>query len=341
MKTLRLHGKRDLRLHDEPPPTPDARELLVRVTAVGLCGSDLHWFLEGGIGDVVLTRPLILGHEFVGTVESGPRAGERVVVDPAIPCGRCPICLAGNRNLCVEMRFAGHGATDGGLRTLMTWPQSHAYRLPDSLSDAEGALLEPLGVALHALALGQVQPGMTAGVCGCGPIGLLIVQLLHMIGATTIGATDRLAHRVVAAEAMGATHALQAQGMSADPMFVDQLSGGCGVDVVFEVAGDEAALEQAVSIVRPGGRLVILGIPDDDRTCFTASTARRKGLTILLCRRMEPTDLPRALRLAETGRVALRPLVSERYALSEWQAAFDAASSRRGLKVIVEPQRAE
>jgi L-iditol 2-dehydrogenase len=337
MKTLRLHGKRDLRLHDEPPPTPDSGELLLRVNAVGLCGSDLHWFLEGGIGDATLTRPLILGHEFVGTVASGPRAGERVAVDPAIPCGRCATCLAGDQNLCVKGRFAGHGGTDGALRTLMTWPEELVCPLPDSLSDKEGALLEPLGVALHALDLSRVGPGATAAVCGCGPIGLLLVQLLRMIGATTIVATDLLPHRVAAAEAMGATHAIETGAVTAGPDLAERTPGGYGVDAAFEAAGDDSALQQALSVVRPGGRLVVIGIPAGDQMCLTASTARRKGLTILLCRRMKHTDLQRALKLAERGYVALRPLVSEQHGLLDSQTAFDALATRRGLKVVVEP----
>ncbi len=329
MKALRLHGRGDLRLHDEPEPEPADGEALVRVTAVGLCGSDRHWFLEGGIGDAVVTQPLVPGHEFVGTIESGPRAGERVVVDPAIPCGRCAVCLAGRQHLCLEMRFAGHGSTDGALRTLVAWPERLAHRLPDSLPDAEAALLEPLGVALHAVDLGRVRPGTTAGVFGCGPIGLLLVQVLRAVGAAEVLATDRLPHRVAAAAAMGATHAVEP----------GRLSSGEGVDVAFEVAGEDAALADAVDAVRPGGRVVLVGIPDGDRTSFTASTARRKGLTLALCRRMEPADLPRAIRLAGTGRLDLGALVSERYALSEWQEAFGALTERRGLKVIVEPQR--
>jgi L-iditol 2-dehydrogenase len=321
VKALRLHGKGDLRLHDEPAPVPGGGEVLLRVAAVGLCGSDRHWFVEGGIGDAVLARPLVLGHEFVGTVESGPRAGERVAVDPAVPCGRCALCLAGKRHLCEAMRFAGHGSTDGALRSLMTWPEPLVHRLPDSLSDSEGALLEPLGVALHALDLGRVRPGMTAGVFGCGSIGLLLVQLLGMVGTTTILATDRLPHRVAAAEALGATHAATA----GDRALVE------GVDVAFEAAGEDEALDEAIEAIRPGGRLVVVGIPAGDRTRFTASTARRKGLTMLLCRRMEPTDLPRAIRLAETQRVALSPLVSERYGLFGAQDAFAALTERSCL----------
>ena len=329
MKALRLHAPGDLRLHEEPEPEPGDGEILVRVTAVGLCGSDRHWVAEGSIGDAVLTRPLVLGHEFDGTVESGRRAGERVALDPAVPCGRCAVCLAGRPHLCPELRFAGHGTVDGALRTLMAWPDRLAHRLPDSLPDAEGALLEPLGVALHALDLGHVEPGTTAGVFGCGPIGLLLVQALRAAGAAVVVATDRLPHRLDAAAALGAGRVLDAGTVLPD---------GLDVDVAFEAAGEDAALADAIDAVRPGGRVVLVGIPDGDRTSFTASTARRKGLTLLLCRRMEPADLPRAIGLAESGRVELARLVSERHPLSGWKDAFDALVERRGLKTIVEPQ---
>jgi L-iditol 2-dehydrogenase len=321
VRALRLHATGDLRLHDEPEPEPADGEVLVTVSAVGLCGSDRHWVLEGGIGDAVLERPLVLGHEFVGTIESGARAGERVALDPAVPCERCNVCLAGNPHLCLELRFAGHGSADGALRTRMAWPERLAYALPDSLSDAEGSLLEPLGVALHALDLGKVRPGSTAGVFGCGPLGLLIVQALRAAGVETILASDPLAHRADAAVAAGAT---------LEPR---------EVDVAFEAAGDDAALGDAIAAVRPAGRVVLVGIPDGDRTSFTASPARRKGLTLLICRRMKPADLPRAIRLAEAGEVELGGLVSGRYALSEWREAFGELVDRRGLKVVVEPQR--
>ncbi len=321
MKALRLHAARELRLHDEPEPEPADGEVLVRVSAVGLCGSDRHWFLEGGIGDAVLDRPLVLGHEVVGTIVSGARAGERVALDPAVPCGRCSLCLAGNPHLCLELRFAGHGSADGALRTCLAWPERLAYALPDGLSDAEGSLLEPLGVALHALDLGKARPWSTAGVFGCGPLGLLLVQALRAAAVETIVASDPLPHRAEAAVALGAT------------------LEGREVDVAFEAAGDDGALADAIAAVRPGGRVVLVGIPEGDRTSFTASTARRKGLTLLICRRMKPADLPRAIRLAEAGEVELGGLVSGRYALSEWHDAFDDLVERRGLKVVVEPQR--
>ena len=322
MKVLRLHGAGDLRLHEEPAPEPAKDELVVRVTAVGLCGSDRHWFLEGGIGDAVLDRPLVLGHEIVGTIESGARAGERVTLDPAVPCGRCNVCLAGDPHLCPELRFAGHGSTDGALRAFLAWPERLAYALPDGLSDPEASLLEPLGVALHALDLAKTGTGATAGVFGCGPLGLLLVQALRAAGVETIVASDPLQHRAAVAESLGAT--LEHRE----------------VDVAFDAAGDDAALADAMAAVRPGGRVVLVGIPEGDRTSFTASTARRKGLTLLLCRRMRPTDLPRAIRLVEAREVELGGFVSGRYALSEWMEAFDDLVERRGLKVVVDPQRA-
>ena len=248
MIALRLHDKRDLRLHEEPVPTPGDDEVLVRVTAVGLCGSDLHWFREGAIGDVVLTRPLVLGHEFVGVIETGARTGERVALDPAIACGACAPCLAGHENLCVACGFAGN-SIDGALRSRLAWPERLAHRVPDSLPDVEAALLEPLGVALHALDLGHVRPGATAGVYGCGPLGLLLVQLLLRAGVNVLVATDPLPHRAAAAEALGATVAVETRraGMEILP----QAASG-GVDVAFEVAGEDDAIATAIDDAATG-----------------------------------------------------------------------------------------
>ena len=327
MRALRLHGPNEPRLHDEPDPSPAPGEVLVRVSAVGLCGSDRHWLLEGGIGDAKLEHPLVLGHEFAGVVASGAHEGERVAVDPAIPCGACDLCAAGLDHLCPAVRFAGHGSTDGALRTLLSWPERLVHPVPETLTDVEAALAEPLGVALHAFDLGHVRPGAGAGVFGCGPLGLLLVQLLHMAGASPIVATDLLAHRLAAAEELGATHAVLAGELALDE----------GLEVAFEAAGDDGAVDEAVASLRPGGRLVLIGIPDDDRTSFRASAARRKGLTLLLSRRMRAADLPRALRLAAEGRVDLTLLVSGRYALDEWSDAFAALRERRGLKVVIEP----
>jgi L-iditol 2-dehydrogenase len=308
------------------------------VTAVGLCGSDLHWYEEGSIGDARLSHPLVLGHEFGGVIADGPRAGQRVAADPAADCGHCAPCLGGRSNLCLAMHFAGHGSTDGALRSLMAWPERLLVPIPDSIGDDEAALLEPLGVALHALDLAPVQRGARVGVYGCGPIGLLLVQLLRLAGASTIAATDRLEHRVAAARAMGATNAFVVDAdpgpsVSATRALVREES----VDVAFEMSGSDEALADAIETVRPGGRVVIVGIPAGDRTSFEAAAARRKELPLLLCRRMAATDLAHAVEVASNGGLELTPLISHRYQIARAPEAFDTLAHRRGLKVIVNP----
>ena len=322
MKALRLHAAGELRLHEEPDPEPRPGQVLVRVGGVGLCGSDRHWFLEGGIGDAVLDRPLVLGHEFAGVIAGGPRAGRRVVLDPAVPCSHCALCSAGDGHLCADLRFAGHGSTDGGLRTLVAWPERLAHPLPDSVSDEAAPLLEPLGVALHAVDLGGAEAGTTAAVFGCGPIGLLLVQVLRAAGIAVEVAADPLPHRAAAARELGARRSEPAD---------------LRVDVAYEAAGVDGALDAAVAAARPGGRVVVVGIPDGDRSSFHAAAARRKELTLVLCRRMRAGDLPRAIVLAESGGLELASLVSARYSLDEGRQAFRELVERRGLKVVVQP----
>jgi L-iditol 2-dehydrogenase len=332
MRVARLHGVGDLRLSDEPVPQPGPGEALVRVTAIGICGSDLHWFGEGGIGDATLSRPLVLGHEFAGVVESGHLAGTRVAVDPAIPCETCEWCQHGHQNLCPHVRFAGHGHTDGALREYLAWPERLLHPLPDGLTDAAGAALEPLGVAMHALDLARPRVGETIAVIGAGPIGLLLVGLARAAGAAQVIAVEPREHRRVAAADWGADLALEpaaaADGIAA-------ATAGRGVDVAIEIAGPDDAVDQALRAVRPGARVVLAGIPDHDRTSMQASLARRKGLTLLFSRRMNHA-YPRAIAAATRGLVRLDPLLTERYPLDEAPAAFAAAARRTGLKTVVE-----
>jgi L-iditol 2-dehydrogenase len=333
VKAARLHAAGDLRLAGEPVPQPEAGSSLVRVTAVGICGSDLHWWNEAGIGDATVSRPLVLGHEAAGVIEDGPRRGARVAIDPAIPCGTCRPCLSGYRNLCTRIRFAGHGGEDGALRDYLTWPSHLLHDLPDGLSDAEGALLEPLGVAIHALDLGHLRLGGGAVVAGCGPIGLLLIQVLRAAGASQITAFEPLEHRRAVAARLGADTVLDPAGLAGR-----DLPGGTGdgADVAFEMAGTDQAVHLAMVATRPGGRVVLGGIPDGDKTTFSASAARRRGLTIAMVRRMNDV-YPRAIALAASGRVDLAALVSHRFGLAAAPEAFTVAANRTGLKVVVEP----
>lgn len=334
--TARFHAARDVRLAEEPLPEPGEAESLVEITAVGLCGSDLHWYDEGGIGDARITYPIVGGHEMAGIVRGGDLDGVRVAVDPAIPCHHCDLCIAGHPNLCRNMVFAGHANCDGGFQRFLAWPTARLHPLPDTLSDADGAMLEPLGVAVHAVDLGHVRLGDTVAVLGCGPIGLLMIQVARAAGAARVLAADPLPHRREVALTRGADGVLD----PADPAYFQRLNdftGGFGVDVAFEIAGTDSAIDAAVEVVRPGGRVVLGGIPSAETSAFPASPARRKGLTFAMVRRMKEV-YPRATALVAGGLVDVRNLVSHRFPLTDVSTAFDTAVARQGLKVILEPR---
>jgi L-iditol 2-dehydrogenase len=278
MLAVRLHPDRRLRLEQAETPVPAPGEALVKVTAVGLCGSDRHWLVDGGIGDAILDEPLVLGREFAGVATSGRLRGRRVAVDPAINCGRCEPCRTGAENLCLDMRFAGHGRVDGALREQLAWPERLLHPLADSVTDVEGALVEPLSVAIHGMDLGGLQPGATAAVIGCGPIGLLTVALCRLAGARTIVATDPHQQRRDAAIGMGADNAVEtAEDPVADGAALLGLTAGRGYDVAFDAAGDQAAVDTAVAAARPGGRIVLLGIPSEDRTASRPRSRAGRG----------------------------------------------------------------
>jgi L-iditol 2-dehydrogenase len=332
MRAARLHGQRDVRVHEEERPKPGPGQVLVRVEAVGLCGSDLHWFEEGGIGSNRITRPIVPGHEMAGRTEDG----RLVAIEPALPCERCALCLEGHPNLCPTIRFSGQGDVDGSMREWMAWPERCLFSLPDSLTATDGAMLEPLGVAIHTIDLAHVRPGSSVGVFGSGPIGLFCLQVAKAAGAARLVATDLASrpHRLEAARAVGAEAFTVEDGREAKA--IREAVGGHGLDVAIEAAGEQGAVDAAVESVRPGGRVVLAGIPSDERISFRVSSARRKGLTIVLVRRMKHT-YPRAIALAVAGRVDLRSMVTHRFPLAEAARAFEVASRREGLKVVVEP----
>jgi L-iditol 2-dehydrogenase len=332
VRAARLHGPRDVRVHDEERPTAGPGEALVRVEAVGLCGSDLHWYEEGGIGGSRITRPTVPGHEMAGRTEDG----RLVAIEPAIPCGHCPLCLEGHPNLCPTIRFSGQGDLDGSMREWMAWPRDGLFPLPVGLTASDGAMLEPLGVAIHTVDLAHVRPGSSVGVFGAGPIGLFCLQVAKAAGAARLVATDLASrpHRLEAAGALGAGAFPAEEGREAKA--IREAVGGYGLDVAIEAAGVQAAVDAAVESVRPGGRVVLAGIPCEERTSVRVSSARRKGLTIVFVRRMKHT-YPRAIALATAGRVDLRTHVSHRFTLAEAARAFEVAALREGLKVVVCP----
>ena len=331
MRVARLHAVGDLRIQDEPDPDdPSPGWSAVQVTSVGLCGSDLHWFTDGGIGENRIESPVVPGHEFAGVALTGPHAGRRVAVDPAIPCNRCESCRSGHGNLCPRVRFAGHGALDGGLRERIVWPDHLLVPLPDEVSDDAGALLEPLGVAIHAVGLAHLRLGADVLVVGAGPIGVLAAQVALRSGARRVFVSEPLEHRRATAERRGVNEAWAPDEVDGA---LHDVTHGRGVDVVIEMAGDDAAIATAVRAARPGARVVLGGIPSDDSSSFTSSAARRKGLTFVMARRMHET-YPLAISLVTSG-LELDTLVSARYPLTDAADAFAAAARRTGDKVVV------
>lgn len=333
MKAIRLHKINDLRLEDIPPPALQKNEILLQTASIGVCGSDVHYLLEGGTGHIQLDRPLILGHEFSARIAEGPQQGTLVAVDPALTCGSCEFCKEGNPNFCLNLKFAGSVDIDGAMQSLLSWPQDAIYPLPETITPEEGAMLEPLGIAIHALRLGKVFPGMDVGVYGAGPIGLLTIQMAKLAGAGRIFVTDRLADRLEYAHECGATDVFLADGSESGQIL--SATSNRGLDVTFEAAGDDgSAVETAIQTAKRGATTVLIGIPSEDVTVFTASAARRRGLTIKLSRRMINT-YPLAIKLVSSGQVNLKPLITHTFSIDEYQEAFQIAADRKGIKVFI------
>lgn len=327
MRASRLYGIRDLRLEELARPSPGPGEVLLHVASVGVCGSDVHYYLEGRIGTQIVTQPIILGHEFSARVEElgadvqELEVGQLVAVDPAISCGTCEPCRQGHPNLCAQVRFCGTPPIDGIFAEYAVMPARNCFPLPDSMGPEEGALLEPLGIALHGVDLAHLKPGYSVAVLGAGPIGLLIGAVSRAAGATEVFVTEPLAQRREFALKYSADVALDPE--AADPITeILRVTGGRGVDVAFEAAGAPGTAQQAAAVTRIGGKVVIAGIPADDTIILNASTVRRKGLTIKLVRRMKHT-YPRAIRLQQTGAVDLRPLATHRFPLEQIAKAFE------------------
>ena len=327
MRASCLHGIHDLRLEDLPRPTPGPGEVLLEVASVGVCGSDVHYYLEGRIGSQVVTAPIIMGHEFsawvaeLGVGVEGLEIGQLVAVEPAIHCGECESCQHGHPNLCPNVRFCGTPPVDGVFAEYTVMPAENCFPLPPGFGAAEGAMLEPLGVAIHAVDLAHLRPGYTVAVLGAGPIGLLTAAVAKASGASAIYVTEPLAYRRQFALDYVADAALNPDDTDV-VVEIMRLTGGRGVDVAFEAAGAPETPQQAAAVARPGGKVIVAGIPADDTMTMNASTTRHKGLTIKLVRRMKHT-YPRAIRLVQTGMVDVRSLVTHTFPLERIAEAFE------------------
>ncbi|MDR9059719.1 Sorbitol dehydrogenase [Burkholderia multivorans] len=351
MRALQWHGPRDVRLVDIDTPRVGPGEVRIAVAYCGICGSDLHEYADGPHAIPVdaphplsgRTAPLTLGHEFCGTVvEVGAgvttlRAGDRVAVEPEYRCQRCAYCRAGSYNLCVSMGFAGLMG-DGGMADFAVVPAYMLHRLPEGVTLEQAAVLEPAAVALHALRRGELRLGNTCAVFGLGPIGLLLIMLAKLQGATTIVAVYVSPQRLAAAKRFGATHAFDARSLDAAALrdAIRAETGGLGVDVAFEAAGLPATFEAAMHALRKGGRVVMVGLMPhagfdafravNDELTFTASVGYRHAYDDLL-------------RIVASGALDPASIVTRTVSLEHAIAdGFDALlADRTQIKILVSP----
>jgi len=342
MNAAFLHGVGDIRISQIPAPQPKEDELLLRVRAVGICGSDLHCYVDGGTDGSDWGAPLILGHEIAAEVVDdsaavaglpGLAAGSLVAVDPGRSCGDCEWCRRGHGNLCPDILFSGSPPdTHGALCEYITAPLANLYAVPPGFSAAEAAILELLGVAIHTLDLAAVRPGESALVLGAGPLGLLLAQLSRHLGAGSVYVVDPLAYRCATARELGVDE------VAGSHHAVAEWTNGRGVDVVLEATNSASALQQAAAGVRIGGRLILAGIPDNDHVSVGASLMRRKGLTLKVVRRMAPGVYPRAIELVRCGAINLQRLATHSFSLQQTAEAFELQANHRDgvIKSVIE-----
>jgi L-iditol 2-dehydrogenase len=330
-----LDGRHAVRIEERAVPEPGADEVLVKIAAVGVCGSDVHYYEHGRIGDFVVDQPLVLGHEASGEVVAlGPGAhrlsvGQRVALEPGVPCGRCARCRAGRYNLCPDVRFFATPPIDGAFARYVAINESFAYPVPDSMTDEQAALIEPFSVGLWAVRRAGVSPGDTVLVTGAGPIGLLAVQAARVAGAARIVVTDLSAGRRDLAARLGADEVV-------DPASGDDLAG-LDADVLLECSGARAALRSGLGAVRGGGAAVLVGMGADEVT-LPMSALQVREITVTGTFRYANT-YPGAIALVAGGRVQLDPLVTGRYGLGQVEAALTVGSTGEGtVKAVVYPQ---
>jgi L-iditol 2-dehydrogenase len=332
MRAAVLYAPGEIRIEERERPSPGPREVLVQITAVGVCGSDVHYYEHGRIGPFVVEAPLVLGHESAGrVVELGEGAskhavGDRVTLEPGVPCGRCRECRAGRYNLCADVRFFATPPVDGAFAEYVTIHEDFAFGLPDSLSDEEGALMEPLSVGVWACRKAGVSAGDRVLVTGAGPIGQLAMQCAVAFGATEVTVSDVNPHRLELARRTGATQTVT-PGDDLDDDF----------DALLECSGHPAAVAAGIRALRPAGTAVLVGMGPEEEGTLPVSVIQGRELWVTGTFRYANT-YPVAIALAASGRVDLKAIMSRRFELDQAEAALRAGrEDPESVKPLVLP----
>ncbi len=327
MKAMVLTGIDQIEPVDRPTPVvQNPQDVLIRMTHVGVCGSDVHYLETGRIGEKVVEYPFAVGHEGAGVVEAtgekvtSTKKGDRIAFDPAMPCYTCDQCSVGRYHTCRNLRFLGcPGQAEGCLAEYIVMPQTSCFPLPANLTLEQGALAEPLSVGVYAATLAGDLKDKDIGILGSGPIGLSVLAAAKASGAGFACVTDKIDSRLRLSSRMGAELTANAEtGNVSDALFREK---HLGLDTVFECCGEQDALDQAVELLKPGGTLVIIGIPRADRISFNPSHMRQKEIRVQNVRRQLDCVQP-ALDLLSTSRLDLDPMVTHRFPFDRTADAF-------------------
>ncbi|MFC2098168.1 zinc-binding dehydrogenase [Bacteroidota bacterium] len=343
MKSIVLNGISEMGIITGPDPVLDSKnDVLVRVSHVGVCGSDMHFYNTGRIGANQVKYPFVLGHEGAGIVEkTGPgvvglEKGQRISIEPAMPCHKCDQCLAGRPHTCRNLSFMGNpGQSTGLLSESVVIPEDSCYPLPEHLGNELAVLAEPLSIAVWAGDLAGVKPDMSIGILGSGPIGLSVLKYCRFLGAERIYTTDKLDYRLGMAVDAGA-------GWTGNPDSSDIVSGIIeeevgGLDLVFDCCGMQEAIDQAIQLIKPGGKIMIIGIPEFDQWSLPTDETRRKEICFQNVRRQNER-LQKAIDLIAENKIDMFSLITHRFHFEETDKAFDLVSGYRDgvMKAIIE-----
>jgi len=341
MKAAFLYKPGDVRVEDIDVPVPKDDEALIRIKAVGVCGSDVHYYEVGRIGDFVVTDPLILGHECSGeVVEVGKdvknfRPGDKVAIEAGVPCRKCNFCKLGRYNLCADVTFLGTPPFHGAFREYIAHPEDFLFKLPDGMSFEEGAMIEPLAVGVYAAERGNVNVRDTVVIIGAGPIGLMTLQAVKARGATDVIISEIEPFRLDFAKKLGASLVINAREEDPVQKVLEYTNGGA--DVVMEAIGLPETIQQTIKMARLGAVIVWIGMPTVDDISIRAVEAICKDVDIRGIFRYANAYQP-AIKLVGAGKIDVKSMISTTFTLDQVQEALEYPGKHPGtcIKVIVE-----
>lgn len=344
MKAAVMQKTLDITIEELPVPRVSGEEVLVKVMAVGICGSDIHYYEHGRIGPYVVEKPLILGHECAGIVAAvGEKVtqfkpGDRVAIEPGITCGRCEHCKAGRYNLCPKVQFLATPPVDGAFVQYIKHRADFLYPIPDHLSFEAAALNEPFSVGIHAAHRARLKAGESIAIIGMGPVGLMAVVAAKAFGAGNIIVSDFEPNRLQAALELGAHHAIHAGEVSDVAAEIRKRTDDKGVDVAFETAGHPIALQTALASLHRGGRLSIVGLPQQDNIPLNIPAIADNELDIYGIFRYANT-YPQGIQMLASGISNVDLMITDRYPLEQTLEAMERARTNKAgsLKVVVYP----